>query len=176
MYDIENFNVEFQVIGGSGETYTELYFTKNAVRFYTPDVETSSDYVDGIYSAKDGVYTYYKKDKSGKWSSEPVEEADFNRVYTQYYEMFAGAPLIEQAQIDPRLHRDEITFFSNEPLLGGELGLQKLYYKNYRLKYDDGVVGGKWEIEVRQELGDLTMDYGTFVMTVCDVTIDIPTV
>lgn len=132
--------------------------------------------MEGIYSAKDGVYTYYKKDKSGKWSSEPVEETDFTRVYTQYYEMFAGAPLIEQAQIDPRLHRDEITFFSNEPVLGGELGLQKLYYKNYRLKYDDGVVGGKWEIEVRQELGDLTMDYGTFVMTVCDVTIDIPTV
>ena len=62
LYDIENFNVEFQVIGGSGETYTELYFTKNAGRFYTPDVETSSDYVEGIYSAKDGVYTYYKKD------------------------------------------------------------------------------------------------------------------
>ena len=51
-----------------------------------------------------------------------------------------------------------------------------MYYKNYRLKYDDGVVGGKWEIEVRQEFGDLTMDHGTFIMTVCDVTIDIPTV
>lgn len=176
LYDIKNFNVDFKVIGGTGANYTELYFTKNAVRFCTPNVGEESEYVEGIYSVDEGVYTYYKKNKAGQWASEPVSEEAFNRVYTQYYEMFAGAPLIREAQSDPRLLRDEITFFSNAPVLGGESGLQKTYYKNYRLKYDDGVVGGKWEIEVRQEFGDLTMDYGTFIMTVCDVTIDIPTV
>ena len=174
LYDIKNLNVDFKVIGGTGINYIELYFTKDAVRFCTPNVGEESEYVEGIYSVDEGVYTYYKKDKAGQWSSETVNEDAFNRVYTTYYEMFGGAPLIDQD--DMRLLRDEIRFYSDEPILGGQSGLQKTYYKNYSLKYDDGIVGGKWEIEIRQDLGDLSASAGTFTMTVCDVTIDIPTV
>ena len=174
LYDIKNLNVDFKVIGGKGINYIELYFTKNAVRFCTPNAGAESEYVEGIYSVDEGVYTYYKKDKAGQWSSEIVNEDAFNSVFRTYYEMFGGAPLINQN--DMRLMRDEIRFSSNEPILGGQNGLQKTYYKNYSLKYEDGIVGGKWEIEIRQDLGDLSASAGTFTMTVCDVTIDIPTV
>lgn len=174
LYDIKNLNVDFKVIGGTGINYTELYFTKNAVRFCTPNVGEESEYVEGIYSVDEGVYTYYKKNKAGQWSSEPSNEDAFNRVYTTYYEMFGGAPLINQNNMS--LLRDEIRFYSNEPVFGGQNGLQKTYYKDYSLKYDDGIVGGKWEIEIRQDLGDLSASAGTFIMTVCDVVIDIPTV
>ncbi|MBR6737522.1 MAG: hypothetical protein IKL82_04070 [Clostridia bacterium] len=174
LYDIKNLNVDFKVVGGTGTYYTELYFTKNAVRFCTPNVGAESEYVEGIYCLDEGVYTYYKKNKAGQWSSEPVDETIFNTVYTSYFNMFGGKPLIDQNNM--RLFRNEVRFSSNEALFGGQSSLQKTYYNNYSLKYDDGIIGGKWNVEIRQDFGDLSVDTGTYIMTVCDVEIDIPTV
>ncbi len=175
--DLSDFNVDYKIIGGTGVNYMEIYFTKNAVRFYTPNQNDMDGYVDGIYYNDNGTYKYYKKDMSGVWSESPSDEETYNNVKTQYFNMFGGGKIFEKLNDNAIMQDGKLTPFWNvTEIKGGQSGLQEVIYTDFTFDFDDGITGGSWKLKLHQDFGDITTDYGTFTMTVCDVTIDIPTV
>ncbi len=173
--DFKNFEVEYKVVGGTGVNYMELYFTKNAMRFYTPNQNDPEGYVDGIFCNDNGSYKYFKKDMNGVWSVTSIDQDTYNQRVTSLYEMFGGGKILDTIKNNLHIYNKYMTG-SDVEIHGGKSGLQDIYYYDYSIKFEDGITSGTWKQKYYQAFGDITTDGGAFTMTVCDVTIDIPTV
>ena len=173
--DFKNFDMEYKVVGGTGVNYMELYFTKNAMRFYTPNNNDPEGYVDGIFYNDNGSYKYFKKDMNGVWNVTNIDQDTYNQRVTSIYEMFGGGKMFDTISSNAHVYNKYMTSSAVE-IHGGKSGLQDIYYYDYSIKFEDGIMSGSWKQKYYQAFGDITTDGGSFTMTVCDVMIDIPTI
>ena len=165
----------FTIKGGTDLDYGEYYFTENAFRVYTPNLEDPTR-KDGYFGHDTQTDTYYqyRQDESGAWSKSAISGTIYENAYSQIYDLFFGYIINYGATgfaKDGNVIEQQSSLYFTQTVGG-----IKYWYQKSKITIDDdkNVVSATWQLRLEM-MGQYTPWYD-YTLEVGGVELTLPTV
>lgn len=161
--------------GGTDLDYGEYYFTENAFRVYTPNLEDPTR-KDGyfVHDTQTDTYYQYRQDESGAWSKSEISGIIYENAYSQIYDLFFGYIINYGATgftKDGNVIEQQSSLYFTQTVGG-----IKYWYQKSKITIDDdkNVVSATWQLRLEM-MGQYTPWYD-YTLEVGGVELTLPTV
>ncbi len=165
----------FTIKGGTDLDYGEYYFTENAFRVYTPNLEDPTR-KDGYFGHDTQTDTYYqyRQDESGAWSKSAISGTIYENAYSQIYDLFFGYIIDYHAggfTKDGNVIEQQSSLYFTQTVGG-----RTYWYQNAKITIDDdgNIVSVTWGLRLEM-MGQYTPWYD-YTLEVGGVELTLPTV